>query len=74
MSSLLFEKRFWCQYLCPIGGMNGLFAKLAILELRAQAGTCSGSCISCMLQRRTCRWRRARDSRLPTGNTPGTSR
>jgi hypothetical protein len=26
--------------------MNALFAKLAISELRAQAGTCSGSCSS----------------------------
>jgi len=46
VSSLRFEKRFWCRYLCPVGGMNGLFAKLAISELRAQAGTCSGSCSS----------------------------
>ncbi|MFN7741582.1 MAG: sigma 54-interacting transcriptional regulator [Cyanobacteriota bacterium] len=46
ISSLRFEKRFWCRYLCPVGGMNGLFAKLAISELRAQAGTCSGSCSS----------------------------
>ena len=46
LSSLLFEKRFWCRYLCPIGGMNGLFAKLSVLELRAKAGTCSGSCSS----------------------------
>jgi NAD-dependent dihydropyrimidine dehydrogenase PreA subunit len=46
LGSLLFEKRFWCRYLCPIGGMNGLFAKLSILELRAHAGTCSGSCSS----------------------------
>lgn len=44
VGSLRFEKRFWCRYLCPVGGMNGLFAKLAISELRAQAGTCSGSC------------------------------
>jgi polyferredoxin/transcriptional regulator with AAA-type ATPase domain len=44
--SLRFEKRFWCRYLCPIGGMNGLFAKLSILELRAQAGICSGNCSS----------------------------
>ncbi|WP_411876519.1 4Fe-4S binding protein [Vulcanococcus limneticus] len=44
LGSLRFEKRFWCRYLCPVGGMNGLFAKLSILELRAQAGTCSGSC------------------------------
>ena len=44
VGSLLFEKRFWCRYLCPVGGMNGLFAKLAISELRAEVGTCSGSC------------------------------
>lgn len=42
--SLLFERRFWCRYLCPIGGMNGLFAKLAITELRAQQGICSATC------------------------------
>jgi transcriptional regulator with AAA-type ATPase domain/ferredoxin len=46
MGSWLYEKRFWCRYLCPVGGMNGLFAKLAISELRAQVGTCSGSCSS----------------------------
>jgi polyferredoxin len=43
IGSLRFEKRFWCRYLCPVGGMNGLFVKLAITELRAQVGTCSGS-------------------------------
>ncbi len=42
--SALFERRFWCRYLCPIGGMNGLFAKLAITELRAQQGICAASC------------------------------
>jgi transcriptional regulator with AAA-type ATPase domain/NAD-dependent dihydropyrimidine dehydrogenase PreA subunit len=42
--SLLFERRFWCRYLCPIGGMNGLFAKLSMIELRAQQGTCSAEC------------------------------
>ena len=46
IGSTLFDKRFWCRYLCPVGGMNGLFAKLSILELRAQTGTCSGSCSS----------------------------
>ena len=44
LGSLRFEKRFWCRYLCPVGGMNGLMAKLSLLELRAQTGTCSGSC------------------------------
>jgi len=42
--SAIFERRFWCRYLCPIGGMNGLFAKLSIIELRAQQGTCSATC------------------------------
>ncbi len=42
--SLMFERRFWCRYLCPIGGMNGLFAKLSIIELRAQQGTCAAEC------------------------------
>ncbi|NDJ16234.1 sigma 54-interacting transcriptional regulator [Myxacorys almedinensis] len=42
--SLVFERRFWCRYLCPIGGMNGLFAKLSMVELRAQQGICSASC------------------------------
>jgi transcriptional regulator with AAA-type ATPase domain/NAD-dependent dihydropyrimidine dehydrogenase PreA subunit len=42
--SLLFERRFWCRYLCPIGGMNGMFAKLAMIELRAQQGICAATC------------------------------
>ncbi len=42
--SAIFERRFWCRYLCPIGGMNGLFAKLSMIELRAQQGICSASC------------------------------
>jgi len=46
LCSFLFEKRFWCRYLCPVGGMNGLFSKLSMLELRAEKGTCMGSCSS----------------------------
>lgn len=42
--STIFERRFWCRYLCPIGGMNGLFAKLSMTELRARQGTCSAEC------------------------------
>ncbi|KAL6765626.1 sigma-54 interaction domain family [Haematococcus lacustris] len=42
--SSLFERRLWCRYLCPIGGMNGLFAKGSVLELRARQGVCAGSC------------------------------
>ena len=38
--SWIFERRLWCRYLCPIGGMNGLFAKLSVTELRAKQGVC----------------------------------
>ena len=42
--SVIFERRFWCRYLCPIGGMTGMFAKLSMIEVRAQQGTCSAEC------------------------------
>ena len=32
------------RYLCPIGGMNGLFAKMAMTELRARSGVCTSEC------------------------------
>lgn len=41
IGSWFFERRIWCRYLCPIGGMNGLFAKLSMTELRARHGVCS---------------------------------
>ncbi|EFN59248.1 hypothetical protein CHLNCDRAFT_56815 [Chlorella variabilis] len=44
IGSWFFERRIWCRYLCPIGGMNGLFAKLSMTELRARHGVCSSAC------------------------------
>lgn len=44
VGSYFYERRIWCRYLCPVGGMNGLFAKLSIIELRARQGVCSGTC------------------------------
>lgn len=41
--SAIFERRLWCRHLCPIGGMNGMFAKLSMTELRASQGVCSGA-------------------------------
>lgn len=42
--SLIYERRLWCRYLCPIGGMNGLFAKLSGLELRSTQQICGSQC------------------------------
>ncbi|KAG2494517.1 hypothetical protein HYH03_007284 [Edaphochlamys debaryana] len=42
--SSIWERRLWCRYLCPIGGMNGLFAKLSMTEVRGRTGVCSSEC------------------------------
>jgi polyferredoxin len=42
--SLIYERRLWCRYLCPIGGMNGMFAKLAAIELRSSQQVCGSQC------------------------------
>jgi len=42
--SLIYERRLWCRYLCPIGGMNGMFAKLSMLELRSTQQVCGSQC------------------------------
>jgi transcriptional regulator with AAA-type ATPase domain len=44
IASLIYERRLWCRYLCPIGGMNGLFAKLAMVELRSTQQVCGSQC------------------------------
>ncbi len=42
--SLIYERRLWCRYLCPIGGMNGMFAKLSLIELRSNQAVCGSQC------------------------------
>ncbi|MEG3437414.1 sigma 54-interacting transcriptional regulator [Pannus brasiliensis CCIBt3594] len=42
--SLIYERRLWCRHLCPIGGMNGMFAKLSIIELRSTPQVCGAQC------------------------------
>ena len=34
--SLLYEKRIFCRYVCPVGGFIGLYAMLAPIELRVR--------------------------------------
>jgi hypothetical protein len=36
MTSMLFERRVFCRYLCPVGGFIGLYAQVAPLEVRAK--------------------------------------
>jgi DNA-binding NtrC family response regulator/polyferredoxin len=43
---VLFQRRTWCKYLCPLGKMVGVFAGISMLELRANYGICNNDCIS----------------------------
>src|SRR5512141_616190 len=44
--SMVFERRAFCRYLCPVGGFIGLYAQAAPLELRVKdksvCATCAG--------------------------------
>jgi ferredoxin len=43
---VLFQRRTWCRYLCPLGKMVGIFSSTSILELRANYGICNNDCIA----------------------------
>ena len=43
---LLFERRAWCRYLCPLGGMARVFATTSIIEFRGNLEVCSNDCKS----------------------------
>jgi DNA-binding NtrC family response regulator/polyferredoxin len=43
---LLYQRRAWCRYLCPLGKMVGVFAGASMLELRANYGICNNDCIT----------------------------
>jgi polyferredoxin len=40
----LFAQRFWCRYLCPLGGLLGLLSKVALFR-RAVSAECKGCTI-----------------------------
>lgn len=42
--SIIFERRSFCRYLCPIGGMIGIYSKFSLLELRTRDRTVCRAC------------------------------
>lgn len=44
ITALLFGKRVWCLYICPLGRMLGEFAMLSITELRGNSQVCVYQC------------------------------
>lgn len=42
--SLIFKRRAWCRYVCPLGGLNAIFAMPSVTELRANRHLCLNRC------------------------------
>ncbi|MGL1931893.1 MAG: sigma 54-interacting transcriptional regulator [Desulfotalea sp.] len=42
--SLMYSRRAWCRYLCPLGAVNAIFAMPSILELRSNRHVCLNKC------------------------------
>jgi len=42
--SMLYKRRVWCRYICPLGALNALFSMPSILELRANTHVCTNRC------------------------------
>lgn len=42
--SVLYTRRAWCRYLCPLGGLNAIFSMPSILALRANRHLCDNQC------------------------------
>ena len=41
---LIFQRRAWCRYICPLGKIVGVFAATSMIELRANYGICNNDC------------------------------
>ncbi|MBN1823425.1 MAG: 4Fe-4S binding protein [Endomicrobiales bacterium] len=40
------RRRFWCRYLCPLGGMLGIISRYSLLKRVSQK--CDNNCFACM--------------------------
>ena len=44
--SIVYKRRAWCRYICPLGALNAVFAMPSIMELRANRHLCVNTCQS----------------------------
>ncbi len=42
--SVLFSRRTWCRYLCPLGAVNAIFSMPSVVELRSNRHVCLNKC------------------------------
>lgn len=44
LSGILFERRAWCRYLCPLGLLGAIFSGCSIVEWRSNNSICNSTC------------------------------
>ena len=44
LSGILFERRVWCRYLCPLGMLGAVFSGCSVVELRTNQSICNSTC------------------------------
>jgi polyferredoxin len=47
IAAFILVGRFWCRYLCPLGGILGIFSRISILKIKMDKDKCSkcGKCV-----------------------------
>ena len=43
--ALVYRRRVWCRFLCPLGKLLGFLSRCSILELRANQNICNNDCL-----------------------------
>ena len=46
ISGILFERRLWCRYLCPLGRLAAVFSSCSVIEWRVNSSICNSTCQS----------------------------
>ncbi|UCD66108.1 MAG: sigma 54-interacting transcriptional regulator, partial [Deltaproteobacteria bacterium] len=44
LSGILFERRAWCRYLCPLGMLGAIFSGCSVVEWRSNQSICNSTC------------------------------
>ncbi|MCD6117666.1 4Fe-4S binding protein [bacterium] len=64
VSSAVFQRRFWCRNICPLGALYGLFSKFRIYKRNV-----SDKCTACGMCRTECRMDAISEDYLSTNNS-----
>ncbi len=44
LSGLVYERRLWCRYLCPLGRLAAVFSGCSVVEWRSNSSICNSTC------------------------------